>query len=262
MSSHREAGTQFLRLVGILDELREKCPWDKQQTIHSLRSLTIEETYELAESILLEDTEGIKEEIGDLMLHLLFYAKIAQENNWFSLTDTLAASCEKLIARHPHVYGDMRLESEEEVKRNWEKLKMASGKRSLLQGVPRGLPAMIKALRLQEKTKQVGFEWQDLAQVKAKVIEEWKELDHAIEKDNAAEIMEEFGDLLFALINYARFLKVDPEMALDRVNQKFKNRFEYIEKHAGKPLEEMSLAELDALWDQAKRQNSQIDPPQ
>lgn len=243
----------FARLLHIMDELREQCPWDRKQTFQSLRNLTIEETYELADAILDEDLPGIKEELGDLMLHLVFYAKIADERGAFDIADALNDVCDKLIKRHPHIYGDVVAEDEEAVKKNWEQLKLQEGKKSVLSGVPRSLPAMVKAYRMQEKTKQVGFEWENKEQVWEKVEEEMGEYRETMEKDMSTERREEeFGDLLFSLINYARFEGIDPETALERVNQKFKRRFEYIEAQAERPLTEMSLAEMDALWEKAK----------
>lgn len=243
----------FARLLTIMDELREQCPWDRKQTLESLRNLTIEETYELADAILENDLQGIKEEIGDLMLHMVFYAKIASEQGAFDVADALHAICDKLVARHPHIYGDIKVQDEEEVKRNWEQLKLKEGKKSLLSGVPKNLPAMVKAYRMQEKTKQVGFEWETSEQVWAKVEEELEEL-HENVRNNApqTDIEAEFGDVLFSLINYARFIGVDPETALERTNQKFKSRFEYIEAKAPRPLKDMTLAEMDALWEAAK----------
>lgn len=236
-----------------MDDLREKCPWDKKQTIHSLRSLTIEETYELADAIIQEDYKGIKEELGDLLLHILFYSKIGSEQQAFTLQEVIETISEKLIHRHPHIYGDVKVENDEEVKQNWEKLKRQEGKKSLLEGVPNSLPAMVKALRMQDKTRQVGFEWKHIDQVWDKVEEEMSELKSAVDSHaSITEIELELGDVFFALINYARFLKLDPETALEKVNQKFKNRFQYIEQHAGKPLDEMSLEEMDVLWNEAK----------
>lgn len=238
-----------------MDELREACPWDKKQTIHTLRSLTIEESYELTDAILKEDYEGIKEELGDLLLHILFYSRIAKEEKWFELQDVIDSISKKLIDRHPHIYGDLVLENEEQVKQNWEKLKQKEGKKSLLAGVPDTMPAMVKALRMQDKTKQVGFEWENLEQVWDKVNEEISELKEAIDsKKSKEEIEGELGDVFFALINYARFLKIDPETALDKVNHKFRKRFQFIEENAQKPLLEMTLEEMDALWNQAKKQ--------
>ena len=243
----------FGRLLNIMDELREQCPWDRKQTLLSLRNLTIEETYELADAILEEDMEGIREELGDLMLHMVFYAKIAEEQQAFDIADALHSICEKLIKRHPHIYGDVKVADDEEVKKNWEQLKLQEGKRSVLAGVPSSLPAMIKAYRMQEKTKQVGFEWENAEQVWEKVEEEIQELREVLDQPASQEKREEeFGDVLFSLINYARFIGNDPETALERVNMKFKRRFEYIETHAPRDLREMSLAEMDALWEQAK----------
>lgn len=244
----------FARLLNIMDELREQCPWDRKQTLQSLRNLTIEETYELADAILDENLDDIKEEIGDLMLHMVFYAKIGDEKGAFDIADALNAICDKLIKRHPHIYGDVEAEDEETVKKNWEQLKLQEGKKSVLAGVPRSLPAMVKAYRMQEKTKQVGFEWENKAQVWGKVEEEMAEFREAMQDGMPEEKKEEeFGDVIFSLINYARFEGIDPETALERVNRKFKRRFEYIEAHAPKALTEMSLAEMDALWNAAKR---------
>jgi MazG family protein len=243
----------FERLLTIMDTLREQCPWDMKQTYESLRNLTIEEVYELAGAIVEGDIEGIREEIGDITLHMVFYARIAREAGAFDMADALNQICEKLIKRHPHIYGDIRVKDEEEVKKNWEQLKLAEGKKSVLSGVPAGLPAMIKAYRMQEKTAQVGFEWDNKEQVWDKVTEEIEEMREALqEADDPTKREEEFGDVLFALINYARFEKIDPETALERVNQKFKRRFEYIEQHAPRSLSDMSLEEMDRLWDLAK----------
>ncbi len=245
----------FKRLLTIMDELREQCPWDRKQTFQTLRTLTIEETYELADAILEEDLEGIKEEIGDLMLHMVFYSKIADEQKAWNIADALNEVCEKLIKRHPHIYGDLKVDNEEQVKQNWEKLKLKEGKKSVLQGVPKSLPAMVKAYRMQEKTKQVGFEWENSEQVWEKVEEEMTELKLAFDQNlSDPEKEDEFGDVLFSLINYARFQGIDPEKALEKVNQKFKRRFEYIEANAERSLEEMSLKEMDALWDKAKEE--------
>lgn len=246
----------FDRLLTIMDELREQCPWDRKQTMESLRNLTIEETYELADAILEQDLTGVKEEIGDLLLHMVFYAKIADEKGAWNITDALQAVCDKLVNRHPHIYGDTKVADEEEVKRNWEQIKLqeGKGKRSVLGGVPKSLPAMVKAYRMQDKTKQVGFEWENSEQVWEKVEEEIQEFKEAMDTTDQRHQEEEFGDLLFSLINYARFTGIDPETALERVNQKFKKRFEYIEAHADRELTEMSLAEMDVLWNQAKAQ--------
>jgi MazG family protein len=243
----------FARLLTIMDELREQCPWDRKQTLQSLRNLTLEEAYELADAVLQENMEEIKEEIGDLMLHMVFYAKIADEKGAFDIAGALHAVCDKLIQRHPHIYGDVVAEDEDAVKQNWEQLKLKEGKKSVLQGVPQSLPAMIKAYRMQEKTKQVGFEWENSEQVWEKVEEEIAEFKEALQQGLPQEKQEEeFGDILFSLVNYARFQGIDPESALERVNLKFKKRFEYIEANAHKGLREMSLAEMDALWEQAK----------
>jgi len=247
------------RLVNIMDELREKCPWDRKQTIDSLRSLTIEETFELADAITDQNYGMIKEELGDLLLHIVFYAKLGSEQNQFELTDVIEGICDKLVHRHPHIYGDVVVNSEEDVKRNWEQLKLKEGKVSVLQGVPRSLPATIKALRLQEKAKQVGFEWDHREQVWDKVQEEIAELKEAEalkEGDSRKQkIEEEFGDLIFSLINYARFLGIDPENALERTNKKFSRRFLLLEAEAarmGRSLTDMTLAEMDAIWNQIK----------
>ena len=242
----------FERLLHIMDDLRKKCPWDKKQTMESLRNLTIEETYELTDSILDGDIDGVKEEIGDLMLHLVFYAKIAEEQGAFDIGIALNDVCEKLINRHPHIYGDVIVADEEEVKRNWEQLKLKEGKKSVLEGVPKSLPAMVKAYRMQEKTAKVGFEWENTEQVWAKVQEEIDELKEALLSKNQDHIEEEFGDVLFSLINYARFIGVDPETSLEKINKKFKSRFEYIELKAPRNLQEMTLEEMDALWNEAK----------
>jgi XTP/dITP diphosphohydrolase len=245
----------FLRLVQIMDELREKCPWDKKQTIHSLRSMTIEETYELADSIIEEDWKGIKEELGDLLLHILFYSKIGAEQNQFTLEEVINTISEKLIVRHPHIYSDVKVESDEDVKRNWERIKIREGKNSVLSGVPNSLPSVVKATRIQEKAKQVGFEWDNKADVWKKVEEEMDELKEAetISQDRTEE---EFGDLLFSLVNYARFLHIDAETALEKTNKKFIKRFQSMEAEAkskGKELSEMTLQEMDEIWNRIKR---------
>ena len=249
----------FARLLTIMEELRAQCPWDRKQTMRSLRNLTIEETYELADAILNDDLEEVKEELGDIMLHLVFYAKIAEEKGAFGIAEAIHANCEKLISRHPHIYGDVTVADEAEVKKNWEQLKMKEGKKSVLGGVPRSLPAMVKAYRMQDKTAQVGFEWSDAEQVWEKVQEEMAEFKEALDQNaSVAKREEEFGDVLFSLINYARFTGIDPETALERVNRKFKRRFEYIEAHAPKTLEAMSLDEMDALWNAAKQLESPL----
>ncbi len=244
----------FARLLQIMDDLREKCPWDRKQTFASLRNLTIEETYELADAILDGNQDDIREEVGDLLLHLVFYAKIAEESEKWDIAAALHGICDKLVARHPHVYGDLRLADAEAVKRNWEQLKLQSGKSSILQGVPTSLPAVVKAWRMQQKTAQVGFDWENGDQAWEKVQEEIGELRDAVRTGSSPDhIEEEFGDVLFSLINYARFIQVEPETALERVNRKFKRRFEYIESHADRNLADMSLAEMDRLWEEAKR---------
>jgi MazG family protein len=254
----------FQRLVEIMDNLREKCPWDRKQTIDTLRSMTIEETYELADAITEKDWNGIREELGDVLLHIVFYARIGKEQGKFTLDDVINGISEKLISRHPHIYGDVQVNDEEDVKRNWEKLKLKEGKTSVLSGVPNGLPSMVKAMRLQEKAKQVGFEWDNREQVWEKVDEEIAELKEAV-KDwddtdtevNKVKVEEELGDVLFSLVNYARFLHTDPEQALERTNKKFISRFREMEAMAmqqGRSLQNMTLAEMDELWNSIKRQ--------
>ncbi|MBI5858703.1 MAG: nucleoside triphosphate pyrophosphohydrolase [Sphingobacteriales bacterium] len=254
-----KTGKAFLRLVDIMNDLREKCPWDKKQTIQSLRQMTIEETYELADAITEENWADIKEELGDLLLHIVFYAKIGKEQKQFELDEVINGICEKLIARHPHIYGDVKVEDAEEVKKNWEKLKLKEGKQSVISGVPTSLPATVKAMRLQEKAKQVGFEWDNKEQVWEKVEEEMEELKMAIKDGNPAKTEEEFGDLIFSLINYARFLQVDAENALEKTNKKFIHRFTQMEQQAlqsGKDLRNMTLEEMDAIWNTIKKQHS------
>lgn len=238
-----------------MDELRENCPWDKKQTIQSLRPQTLEETYELVDAITEEDWTGIKEELGDLLLHIVFYCRIGAEQGLFNFDDVVEAICNKLVSRHPHVYGAVKVADEEQVKQNWEKLKLKEGKKSVLSGLPNSLPAIMKALQLQNKTKQVGFEWDTVDQVKEKVEEEISELYEAVDSGVQADIEEEFGDVLFALVNYARFIEVDPEHALEKTNKKFIRRFQQMEVMAekeGKALYDMSLAEMDALWNKVK----------
>ncbi len=243
----------FDRLLTIMDELRAQCPWDREQTFESLRNLTIEETYELADAILAEDLDGIKEEVGDILLHMVFYAKLGDEKGSFDIGDAINDLCDKLVARHPHIYGDIKVFDKEEVKANWEKLKLKEGKKSVLAGVPKSLPAMVKAYRMQEKTAQIGFEWENSEQVWEKVEEEIAEFRETIDQKQSQQRKEdEFGDILFALINYARFQNIDPETALERTNRKFKKRFEYIEAHATKDLKDMTLWEMDDLWNEAK----------
>lgn len=245
----------FSRLLEIMDDLREKCPWDKKQTIQSLRQMTIEETYELADAITEGDWKGIKEELGDLLLHIVFYAKIGSEQKQFELDEVINDICEKLIARHPHIYGDVKVNDAEDVKRNWEKLKLKEGKKSVIGGVPQSLPATVKAMRLQEKAKQVGFEWENKEQVWEKVEEEINELKSAIAGANQVQIEEEFGDVIFSLINYARFLHIDAENALEMTNKKFIHRFTQMEEKAmqnGRNLDTMTLEEMDAIWNTIK----------
>ena len=256
----------FLRLVNIMDELREKCPWDKKQTIQTLRHLTIEETYELTDAIDAEDWVGIKEELGDLLLHIVFYARIGKEKNEFLLDDVINGICDKLISRHPHIYGDGKMEglktvtTEEDVKENWEKLKLKEGKKSILQGVPKSLPSIVKAIRLQEKSKTVGFEWENIEQVYAKVEEEMMELKEAVKTADHNKIEDEMGDIFFSLVNFARFLQVDADTALERTNKKFIKRFMAIEAVAtaqNKSLQDMSLTEMDAIWNDIKKKEIQ-----
>lgn len=260
------AAEAFERLVHIMDDLREKCPWDRKQTVESLRSLTIEETYELADAITDQDWAGIREEIGDLLLHIVFYAKIGAEQGQFTLPEAIHAVCDKLIHRHPHIYGDVKVEDDEDVKRNWEKLKLKEGKTSVLSGVPKTLPAMVKATRLQEKARQVGFEWDHVSQVLEKVKEEEQELAEAVaarasdpSAENHTKVEEEFGDLLFSLVNYSRFLGIDAEQALERTNKKFIHRFSSMESAAlekGQYLHNMTLSEMDELWNNIKRKKA------
>ncbi|MBZ4187999.1 nucleoside triphosphate pyrophosphohydrolase [Niabella beijingensis] len=256
----------FNGLVTIMDELREKCPWDRKQTIRTLRQMTIEETYELGDAILEEDWSAIKEELGDLLLHIVFYSKIAGEQGQFTINEVISGITEKLIKRHPHIYppeegmkGLKEVRSEEDVKQNWEALKLKEGKKSVLSGVPRSLPAVVKGMRLQEKARQVGFEWHTADDVWKKVAEETAELEEAVAQQSSEKMEEEFGDLLFALINYARFLKIDAEAALERTNKKFINRFTKMEESAagqGRQLSEMTLEEMDAIWDRIKTEES------
>jgi XTP/dITP diphosphohydrolase len=247
----------FLRLVSIMDELREKCPWDQKQTVESLRHMTIEETYELADAITDKDWNGIKEELGDLLLHILFYSRIAKEQKQFTLEEVINGIAEKLIIRHPHIYGNVQVSGEEDVKKNWENLKLKEGKKSVLSGVPTSLPATVKAMRLQEKARQVGFEWENKDQVWQKVEEEVNELHAAVAKNEKDKIEDEFGDLIFSLINYARFLQIDAENALERTNKKFISRFTKMEAEAlkaSKRLDEMTLEEMDTIWNTIKHQ--------
>ena len=246
----------FSRIQSILKELRENCPWDKKQTIHTLRHLTIEETYELADSITEENWDGLKEELGDLLLHILFYARIAEESKHFDIGDVIEGVCNKLVFRHPHIYEFVKADDEETVKQNWEKLKLKEGKKSVLGGVPASLPAITKAVRLQEKAAQVGFEWSVTDEVKAKLHEELEELDEAIQIGKQDDIESEFGDVLFSIINLARFLRIDPDNALEKTNKKFKKRFELMESKliaSGKDLMSSSLAEMDEVWNEIKK---------
>jgi XTP/dITP diphosphohydrolase len=255
MSQMEEKLQAFARILKIMDELRAQCPWDKKQTMETLRPLTIEETYELGDAILKADMKDVKEELGDLLLHIVFYAKIGEEKGAFDMASVINALCEKLIHRHPHIYGDVKVKDEEDVKRNWEQLKLKEGKKSVLGGVPDSLPALIKAYRIQDKAAQVKFEWDNIDDVWKKVEEESAELKEAIALGDKTKQEEEFGDLMFALVNYARFLEVDPETALERTNIKFIRRFKYIEEQAGKgskSLKEMTLGEMDAIWNEAK----------
>ena len=245
----------FERLLIIMDELREQCPWDKKQTMESLRHLTIEEVYELGDAILDKDLDEVKKELGDVLLHIVFYAKIGSETKNFDIAEVCHSICDKLVERHPHIYGDVKVENEEDVKRNWEQLKLKEGKKSVLEGVPRSLPAMVKANRIQDKVAGVGFDWEQPEQVFEKVEEELSELKSEIAKGNQDAIENEFGDVLFSLINYARFLKVNPENALERTNKKFIKRFQYLEnksKTLNKPLKDMTISEMAVFWEEAK----------
>lgn len=256
MNSRENQLKAFDRLLTIMDELREQCPWDKKQTMESLRHLTIEETYELGDAILENDLKEVKGELGDLLLHIVFYAKIGSETNDFDIADVTNQICEKLISRHPHIYGDVKVADEHEVAQNWEQLKLKEGKNSVLEGVPKSLPALVKANRIQDKVSGVGFDWEEPEQVFEKLQEELDELQHEVSVDNKDNIEAEFGDVLFSMINYARFLKVDPENALERTNKKFIKRFQYLEakaKDLGKSMKEMTLAEMDVYWEEAKK---------
>lgn len=248
--------TSFPKLLKIMDELREGCPWDRKQTIHSLSHLTVEETYELTDAILEENFDEMKGELGDLLLHIVFYAKIASEKKEFDIEDVIEAICKKLIDRHPHIYGDVKVENENDVKQNWEKLKLKEGKKSVLEGVPKGLPALIKAQRIQDKVAGIGFDWENPEQVFEKVKEEIKEFEEESKARNQQKMEEEFGDVLFALINYARHKNINPEKALELTNKKFIKRFKYLEKETtekGLKLHDMSLEEMDVFWEEAKK---------
>lgn len=264
MNTRQQQLEAFGRLLDIMNDLRAKCPWDKKQTLESLRHLTIEETYELGDAILNNDLQEIKKELGDLLLHIVFYAKIGSEANdsltfrttGFDIADVCNEICEKLIHRHPHIYGNVVVADDEEVKQNWEKLKLKEGKKSVLEGVPKGLPALVKASRIQDKVKGVGFDWEEPHQVWDKVQEELKELQVEVQSGSQDKIEAEFGDVLFSMINYARFLNVNPEDALERTNKKFIKRFQYLESKAGelgKPLMDMTLTEMDVFWEEAKK---------
>ncbi|MDA9316443.1 nucleoside triphosphate pyrophosphohydrolase [Polaribacter sp.] len=255
MNSRKEQLAAFNRLLDIMDELREKCPWDKKQTLESLRHLTIEETYELADAILDNDLEEIKKELGDVLLHIVFYAKIGSEKKAFDIGDVANSISDKLIDRHPHIYGDVEVKNEEDVKRNWELLKLKEGKKSVLEGVPKNLPAVVKASRIQEKVAGVGFDWEEPAQVWEKVQEELEELNEEIKRGNKENTEKEFGDVLFSMINYARFIDVNPENALEKTNKKFINRFQFLEKAVkkeGRSLSDMTLTEMDVYWEKSK----------
>lgn len=255
MNSREAQLKAFDRLLTIMDELREQCPWDRKQTMESLRHLTIEETYELGDAILDKDLEEVRKELGDLLLHLVFYAKIGSETKDFDIADVANGICDKLIDRHPHIYGDVEVADEEEVKKNWENLKLKEGKKSVLEGVPRSLPAVVKASRIQEKVAGVGFDWEKPEQVFEKLQEELGELQHEIDKENKDKMEAEFGDVMFSMINYARFLGINPENALERTNKKFITRFQYLEGKAAeknKALKDMTLAEMGVFWDEAK----------
>lgn len=256
MNTRKQQLNAFNRLLDIMDELREKCPWDKKQTLESLRHLTIEEVYELGDAILNNDLDEIKKELGDVLLHIVFYAKIGSEKKAFDIADVANSISDKLIKRHPHIYGDTSVKNEEDVKKNWEKIKLQEGKNSVLEGVPKGLPAMVKANRIQDKVAGVGFDWEESNQVWDKVQEELTELNEEIKNKNHANIENEFGDVLFSMINYARFINVNPENALEKTNTKFINRFQYLEKIAKKNnqnLTELSLEEMNNYWNEAKK---------
>lgn len=256
MNTREQQLKAFDRLLTIMDELRAGCPWDKKQTMETLRHLTIEETYELGDAILDNDLEEVKKELGDVLLHIVFYSKIGSETNHFDIADVCNNICDKLISRHPHIYGDVKVENEEDVKRNWENLKLKEGKKSVLEGVPKSLPALVKANRIQEKVAGVGFDWEKPEQVWEKVKEELQEFKDEIDNGNKDAMESEFGDVLFSMVNYARFLNINPENALERTNKKFSKRFQYLEEKAqaiNKPLKNMTLSEMDVFWEEAKR---------
>lgn len=255
MNSRADQLKAFDRLLTIMDELRAGCPWDKKQTMESLRHLTIEETYELGDAILENDLQEIKKELGDVLLHIVFYSKIGSETNAFDIADVCNGISEKLISRHPHIYGDVKVDNEEDVKRNWENLKLKEGNKSVLEGVPKSLPALVKANRMQEKVAGVGFDWENPNQVWEKVTEELQEFRDEVEKGRYDAMENEFGDVLFSMVNYARFLNINPENALERTNKKFVKRFQYLEEKAkslNKPLKDMTLSEMDVFWEEAK----------
>lgn len=256
MNSRENQLKAFDRLLTIMDELREQCPWDKKQTMETLRHLTIEETYELGDAILDKDLEEVKKELGDVLLHIVFYAKIGSETKDFDIADVCNSICDKLVHRHPHIYGDVVVENEEDVKRNWENLKLKEGKNSVLEGVPKSLPALVKANRIQDKVAGVGFDWEEPEQVWEKVEEELKEFQDEVKAEDQEAMESEFGDVLFSMINYARFLNINPENALERTNKKFIKRFQYLEEKAkalNKNLKDMTLAEMDVFWEEAKK---------
>ena len=256
MHTRTEQLAAFDRLLTIMDELREQCPWDRKQTMQSLRHLTIEETYELGDAILDNDLEEVKKELGDILLHIVFYAKIGSETQDFDIADVANGICEKLINRHPHIYGDVKVENEEEVKQNWENIKLKEGKKSVLEGVPNGLPSLVKANRIQDKVAGVGFDWEKPEQVFEKLQEDLAELQEEVRTQDADKMESEFGDVLFSMVNYARFLKINPENALERTNKKFIKRFQYLEQKAkenGKSMKDMTLAEMDVYWEEAKK---------
>ena len=255
MTTMEEKLLAFERLLSIMDELRTKCPWDKKQTMESLRHLTIEEVYELGDAILNNQQEEVKKELGDILLHIVFYARIASETNAYDITDVINSVCEKLIHRHPHIYGDVKVEDEAEVSRNWEQLKLKEGKTSVLEGVPVSLPALVKSMRIQEKARAAGFDWDKKEQVWEKVEEEMNEFKVEIDKNDIVKAEQEFGDLLFSLVNYARFMKINPDEALERTNKKFISRFRYLEDSAranGQNLSDMNLEQMDVYWNEAK----------
>jgi len=256
MNSRQAQLEAFDRLLTIMEELRAQCPWDKKQTIQTLRHLTIEETYELGDAILENDLEEVKKELGDLLLHIVFYAKIGSETNDFDIADVANGICEKLINRHPHIYGDVEVANEEEVKKNWEQIKLQEGKKSVLEGVPNGLPALVKANRIQDKVAGVGFDWEEPEQVFGKLQEELQEFTDEVKSGDSKKMEAEFGDVLFSMVNYARFLDINPENALERTNKKFSRRFQYLEskaKETGKSLKEMTLEEMNFFWEGAKK---------